>query len=127
GGPFRTRTGAILGIGSPDGRQRAALAALYAALVTDLCLDLVGARGQVIVEGRFARDEAYCAVLAALRRSQEVLVSADETGTLAGAALLARWPELGPAPELRPVRLEPRISQALHAHRARWRTRVAVD
>ena len=126
GGPFRTLAGAILGVESPDPRQRAALAALYSALMTDLCLDAVGARGDVIVEGRFARDEAYCLSLALLRPSQALLLSGDETGTLAGGALLAGWPELGPSPTLKPLQIAGLEGELLRGHRTRWRRRVAA-
>jgi sugar (pentulose or hexulose) kinase len=60
---------------------------------TDRCLDALGAEGDVIVEGPFARNAAYCAVLAALRAPRPVFASDDAVGTLAGARLLATWPE----------------------------------
>lgn len=123
GGPFRTRRGAILGLAEPDARQRAALAALYAALMTDLCLDFVGARGDVIVEGRFARDDAYVATLSALRAPDALRVSADETGTLAGAALLARWPDAALAAGPTVVAPDASAVPRLREHREEWRAR----
>lgn len=92
GGPFRDRAGRIEGSLASTPRARAALASLYLALVTDHCLDLLGARGDVIVEGRFATNLAYCSALAGLRAPQPVVASVDATGTIAGAALLAGWP-----------------------------------
>jgi len=58
----------------------------YLALMTDTCLDLVGARGPVVVEGPFAGNEDYLAMLAALRPDVEIAASA--TGTSIGAAML---------------------------------------
>ena len=54
---------------------RAALAALYCALMTDYCLTMLDARADVIVEGRFATNEAFTSALAALRAPQPVLLS----------------------------------------------------
>jgi L-fuculokinase len=88
GGPFRTHAGRTIGPPAASPVARAALAALYCALMTDLCLEFIDARGDLIIEGRMAANRAYVAALAALRSHQRVLVSADETGTLRGAAIL---------------------------------------
>jgi sugar (pentulose or hexulose) kinase len=64
------------------------------------CLDRLGALGDVIVEGPFARDGAYCSALAALRMPQPVWSSDDSTGTVAGACLLASWPTRVREPKL---------------------------
>jgi L-fuculokinase len=77
-----------------------ARAARQLAFDTHACLDRLGARGDVIVEGPFARDEAFCAELASLRAPQPVFRSDDATGTLGGARLLASWPEAGIPPRL---------------------------
>jgi sugar (pentulose or hexulose) kinase len=120
GGPFRTRTGRLVEAESLGERQRAALAAVYCALVTDHCLGLLGARGDIVVEGRFARNEAYCATLAGLRPQQRVGVAGDETGTVVGAAILTGLPG-------EPRGLEPSVAHAsplppgpLAAYRRRW-------
>lgn len=60
---------------------------------TDRCLDALGATGDVIVEGPFARDRAYCEALAALRKPQPVFASADAIGSIAGALRLLAWPD----------------------------------
>lgn len=67
--------------------QHLAAIALYLALMTRTCLDLAGARGRVIVEGPFARNPDYLAMLAALC-PDGVEIAASITGTSAGAALL---------------------------------------
>ena len=71
--------------------ERAAAAVLYAALTSETCLKLAGARGPVIVEGPFARNRAYLSTLAT-RLGQPVLARSDPTGTTDGAALLAEGP-----------------------------------
>jgi L-fuculokinase len=73
-----------------------AVASLELARDTDRCLDALGAAGDVIVEGPFARDRAYCEALAALRKPQPVFASADATGTIAGALRLLTWPDAPP-------------------------------
>ncbi len=95
-GPFGARPGEIVPAPPPDPRAQAALATLYAALVTDVCLDLLQARGPLILEGSFVGNPVFSGLLAALRQEQSVLVSDDATGTAAGAALLARWPSSAP-------------------------------
>jgi sugar (pentulose or hexulose) kinase len=72
-------------------RERAALATLYVALMASVGLDLLEARGPVIVDGSFAENPLFPMLLAALRPGQEVLVSAEREGTALGAALLAGW------------------------------------
>jgi L-fuculokinase len=93
GGPFRGQTGRIEGEVPDTPRARAALAAIYCALMTDHCLTMLEARGDIILEGRLASNEVFAASLAALREPQSVFRSPDETGTLRGAvslSLLAR-------------------------------------
>jgi hypothetical protein len=87
GGPFRSSPGRIEGVSGEDPRDLAALGVLYCSLMTDLCLDLIGAKGPCIVEGSFVRTPAFAALLAALRHDGEVLVADEVSGTTAGAIL----------------------------------------
>ncbi|MEP2640504.1 FGGY-family carbohydrate kinase [Roseobacter sp.] len=66
---------------------RSAALSFYLALMTDTCLRLTGAQGPTIVEGPFARNIEFTAMLAA-STGREVLTSAAATGTSIGAALL---------------------------------------
>jgi L-fuculokinase len=70
------------------------------AACTARCLAKLGARGDVIVEGPFARADAYGESLAALLAPQPVFRSDDATGTLAGALRLATWPVAKTSPRL---------------------------
>jgi sugar (pentulose or hexulose) kinase len=91
GGPFVSRRGEIRGDVAPG--DRPALATLYVALMSDLMLTRLGANtGDLIVEGSFAVNSAYCELLAALRPQQRVFAGDDSAGTARGAALLAQWP-----------------------------------
>ncbi len=90
-GPFQGRQGHIVGDLPDTSAARAALAALYCALVTADCFARMGAAGPLFVEGRFARNPAYLGLLAALRPSQPVFAADEGTGTVAGAARLVAW------------------------------------
>jgi sugar (pentulose or hexulose) kinase len=128
GGPFPGTggKGRISGPPPASARERAALACLYLALMASVGLDLVQARAQVIVDGSFARNFLFAALLAALRPDQPVLVSTERrAGTALGAALLVGWTErTAPAPlPLSPV--APAAIPGLATYALDWR--AAVD
>lgn len=102
------------------GDKRAA-ACLYAALVADAALDLIGARETLLVEGRFAGAEVFVRALAALRPDMRVMV-ADGPADAAFGALRLIEPGLAPSAQLRQV--EP-LAGDLSAYRARWRMETA--
>ena len=72
----------------PVGAERLTAASFYLALMTATCLDLVGAAGEIVVEGPFAGNGAYLAMLAAAT-GMPVAAQRSSTGTSLGAALLA--------------------------------------
>ena len=122
GGPYAKRKGEI--IGSIADADRPALATLHIALMTDDLLTRLGAaKGDLVIEGSFGKNAAYCATLAALRPAQNVIVSADQSGTARGAMLLAHWPQ---APEL-PLdhAADPMVLAGLDAYRRAWRQALA--
>ncbi len=100
GGPFASRKGFIEGPAPTTPRARAALATLYAALMTAHMLRRLEAPGELIVEGGFARSPAFAAVLAKLMADRRVLVAPVSAGAAAGAAMLARWGEPHRPPQL---------------------------
>jgi sugar (pentulose or hexulose) kinase len=124
GGPFPHRKGEIRGQTAPA--DRPALATLYLALMTDLMLTRLGATaGDLIVEGSFATNLAYCGALAALRPGQQVYAGSDAAGTARGAALLAQWPPRDlRAPTLIPT--PPSTVNGLQAYRRDW-TRAVLE
>lgn len=87
-GPFPGRERRWINAEAASGQERYGAACLYLALMTEACLDLIGAKGPIIVEGPFSLNETYLAVLAALT-SRDVIAVPGSTGTSAGAALLA--------------------------------------
>jgi sugar (pentulose or hexulose) kinase len=68
---------------------RAARAALELARRTDRALGLIAAEGPILIEGRFAADNAFAAALARLRPTQRVYRRAIVDGVAAGALRLA--------------------------------------
>lgn len=117
-GPFPDQ--AARWIGEP-GDKRAA-ACLYAALMADAALDLIGAKDTLLVEGRFAGAAVFVRALAALRPDCRVMV-ADGPADAAFGALRLIEPGLAPAARLRQV--EP-LAGDLDAYRARWLLEAAL-
>ena len=122
GGPFRSSRGSIQGAALGTPIERAALGVLYCALMTDLCLDLIGAQGPCVVDGSFAQTPAFASWLAALRRDGTVELAEGDGGTTFGALVLAAWP----ASKLAVQRKEHRMTDVdgLDRYRARWRERL---
>ncbi|WP_342070140.1 FGGY-family carbohydrate kinase [Yoonia algicola] len=75
--------------------QRSAALSFYLALMTGTCLKLVGGAGPTIVEGPFARNPEFLAMLHAVT-ARPVLTNAAVTGTSIGAAMLLGGDEFPP-------------------------------
>ena len=103
-----------------DRIERAAAAAIYAALVADVSLDLIGARDILLVEGRFARCEVFVRALASLRCCTRVFTAELHDDVPLGALRLVH-PDLAPANRLRPVHPLP---VDLLQMRDRWRKQM---
>jgi sugar (pentulose or hexulose) kinase len=101
-------------IGEPADKRAAAC--LYAALMADAMLDLIGAKDSLLVEGRFAGAEVFVRALAALRPGTRVLVADGPCDAAFGALRLVE-PGLAPSAQLRQV--EP-LAGDWGAYRARW-------
>ena len=100
-GPYPDSLGQILG-DVRAAEERAALASLHLALMTDTSLALLDPDGPVLIEGRFAQDRVFAPALAALGRDVKVLGGPDWDGVALGAARLC-WTEIS-APSAAPVR-----------------------
>jgi sugar (pentulose or hexulose) kinase len=87
-GPFPHHgAGWLKAEGMTEGRRFVAIS-FYLAVMTAVCLDLIGADGPAIVEGPFARNRLFVSMLAAAT-ARSVIASEAATGTSIGAALLA--------------------------------------
>ncbi|MCV9962798.1 FGGY-family carbohydrate kinase [Pararhizobium sp. BT-229] len=74
---------------SLSGAQRLTVVSFHLALMTATCLDLIGARGEIVVEGPFAANSTYLRMLAAATGRPVLIGSQSATGTSLGAACLA--------------------------------------
>ena len=121
GGPYAATEGVIRG--DVDAGDRSSLATLYCALISDLMLTRMGAdTGDLIVEGTFAKNLAFCEVLGALRPAQRIFAAEDSAGTARGAAMIAQWPPAYPIAAPTPV---PKLSvPGLAAYRDAWTAAV---
>lgn len=88
-GPFPRRRARWLGGRAPRPGETAVAAAFYLALMSATCLDLIGARGDIVVEGPFAGNPLYLAMLRAATGRPTWSQCGSATGTSIGAMLLA--------------------------------------
>jgi sugar (pentulose or hexulose) kinase len=121
GGPFPGSTGAILGAEALDPPARAALATLYVALLSDTALDLLGASGEIVIDGPLGENPLYPQVLAGLRPHSRVQLGEPGAGPAGGALCLALGTGSHP-PVLRTVGNADIPGLAEHARR--WREAV---
>ncbi|MFN7224554.1 MAG: FGGY-family carbohydrate kinase [Paracoccaceae bacterium] len=116
-GPFQGRSHCWTQEPSGDGVREVALG-YYLALTTAECLRVIGADGPTLIEGPFAANPWFCAMLQAAS-ARPVLASSMRTGTAIGAAML-----LSPAP--RPT-VDPPVSPTdprLTVYAEVWRKRT---
>lgn len=118
-GPFQGRAMAWTAQPAHDGQRMVALS-WYLALMTQTCLDLVGAAGTAIIEGPFARNPDFLDMLAALRPGG-VETATSATGTSVGAALLCLPDATPPATTTWPA---PGHAEGLRAYAQVWQDRV---
>jgi sugar (pentulose or hexulose) kinase len=114
-GPFPATKG--MWINPPDDwTARRAAVCLYAALMTNVSLDLIGAKRSILVEGRFADAEVFVRALASLR-PDDAVYTANAHNDVSFGALRLIAPDLAPPTTL--TRVRP-LDIDLAAYRARW-------
>jgi sugar (pentulose or hexulose) kinase len=116
-GPFPHARGRWVHKPADDAPIRAAVS-LYAALLADVSLELIGSCGQLVIEGRFARAQVFVRALATLRPEMAIHVANAENDVSFGALRLLD-PELAPMGSLSRVEALP---DNLDDLRGRWRT-----
>ncbi len=99
-------------------RQRCrSRAHLYAALVADVSLDLIGCSDTLVIDGRFSNAPVFAQSLARLRPATRVFIGNDENGVARGALRLATGAKADTAAL---ERVSP-LPVDLTEYRARWR------
>ncbi|MGH6837281.1 MAG: FGGY-family carbohydrate kinase [Methylocella sp.] len=106
-----------------DPFERGAAVCIYAALVADVSLDLIGAKERVLIEGRFAEAEVFVRALASLRPDAKVYVG-DARNDASYGALRLIDPDLPPPSALRHVAP---LDQDLDGFRDRWRDEARAE
>lgn len=120
-GPFQGRAHQWLGKEPPYASpERSVAVGFYLALMTAECLCLTAHDGPIIIEGPFAANSAFCAMLAA---ASGCLVEAADgaTGTSEGAALLALRAGVPPPTNLSKNIFPPR-GVGLSAYATKWQS-----
>jgi sugar (pentulose or hexulose) kinase len=118
-GPFPHHKGRWINMPQSHEARRAAVC-LYAALMTNISLNLIGARERILVEGRFAEAEVFVRALASLRPHDEIYVSHAHNDVSYGALRLLD-PSLKPTSAL--VRVQP-LDVSLKDYSDAWRREV---
>lgn len=103
-----------------DWHERRAAACLYAALVADTSLDLIGANERLLIEGRFAEAEVFVRALAALRPDMAVYTANAHNDVSFGALRLVD-PRLTPSGQLKLVQA---LEGDLTTYRSRWHAEI---
>ena len=114
-GPFPQGRGRWIDMPTDHFDRRTAVC-LYAALVANTSLDLIGARERIVVEGRFAEAEVFVRALAALRPRDQIYVSNAQHDVSYGALRLLD-PGLKALSSLEPV--QP-LRTDLRAYAGQW-------
>jgi sugar (pentulose or hexulose) kinase len=115
-GPFPHGRGRWISMPNDETHRRTAVA-LYAALVADVALDLIGARERLLIEGRFSESQVFVRALAALRPDTRVYVCHSRNDVAVGALSLVNP---GQPAKSGLVRVEP-LAGDLSDLRQRWR------
>lgn len=118
-GPFPQGKGRWIDRPEDDYERRAAVC-LYAALVADTALGLIGSRDVLLVEGRFAEAQVFVRALASLRPGTQVYVAHAHNDVSFGALRLVD-PALKPTSHL--IRVTP-LDGPIEAYRQSWLARL---
>ena len=111
-----------------DEIERASLASLYCAQMVSLQLSAVQSSNQIIVDGPFAENPVFLAVLGQLRSPQKVYASDLRDGTAAGAACLALMENSSlPKIDLRLNKVEPARLSGLTEYMISWTNLASPD
>ena len=123
-GPFAAMTARWIGDEPPRGSaRRSAAVGFYLALVTARCLDLIGHRGPIVVEGPFARNRPYLAMLGAASASP-VIPMDSATGTSQGAAMLVAAPGARERPRPAPAFRDEPVMDLCADYASQWNAAV---
>lgn len=119
-GPFQGLEGRLMADEGLPPSGRAALATLYCALMADFILDHLGTEGAILVDGPFAANPLFPALLASLRPQDRVQPSGTRGGIAAAVLWLAGFTP--PMEQAGAVSAGLPQAESLLAYRDRWRS-----
>jgi len=123
GGAYAGRPGKLIGGAAElDPAGRVVLASVYLALMTDLLLDWLDAKGDILVDGPLCSNPVYTKALASLRKDQQVKRSDDESAIIYAGIQLAGYPLKRPILKVPPASAA--ATDALHDYRRQWRRQL---
>jgi len=120
GGPFAGREGTIVAGEGLSGSEKASIATLYLALMTELSIEALGVGGEVLVDGPLATNPFFGPILSECL-SRPVHLSAGDSGNTRAACFLAGFADSPAAPT---NAAEPIGLKELSAYRELWRREV---
>jgi L-fuculokinase len=125
GGPFAGRLGQLIRAERLSAAGRVALASLYLALMTDLLLEWLGAKGDILLDGPLVDNAVYARSLASLRQDQRVRRSTRRQAMVNAGLELAGFSvdrSMMAVPALNAT-----LVDALHDYRLVWRRLLLKD
>jgi sugar (pentulose or hexulose) kinase len=106
-----------------DWFERRAAVCLYAAMVTNASLALIGATRAILVEGRFAEAEVFVRALASLR-PDDTVYTANAHNDVSFGALRLIYPDLAPRGTLTPVTP---LDADIADYHSKWRAAIEAQ
>jgi hypothetical protein len=122
GGAYAGRPGKLIGAEQLSAQGRVALASVYVALMTDLLLDWLDAKGDILLDGMLCDNAIYTRALASLRPRQKVKRSNDRQAILYAGIQLAGYPLKRPMMRVMPAPTA--TVDALDDYRRQWRRQL---
>lgn len=109
-------------VGQTTGGELHVAVSFYLALMTATCLELVNGQGDLIIEGPFSKNTAYCAMLEAATGHVVLTSHSGMTGTTIGVAVL----HLNNCPDAKQSKLQKIPNLPLwQSYAVRWKCLVA--
>jgi L-fuculokinase len=118
GGPFAGREGRLLNAERLSGSERASMATLYVALMCELLIEMLGADGDILIDGPLATNPLFGSILAYCLPARTVWPSPGDGGNSRAACYLAGFHD---APSEPMTAATPLVLKSLPAYRQAWR------
>ncbi|MAE67352.1 MAG: hypothetical protein CMJ18_24085 [Phycisphaeraceae bacterium] len=122
GGPFMGREGGAHGPEPRTPGEMLARLTLYLALMTETTCRILEMDGDLMIDGGFVNNVAYCRTLAALMKAERCFVNRQTEGTAVGAGMLAVWDDESVQWPLDLSPIDPVKIEGLDGYAQAWRS-----